>query len=73
MYRQTVWVISSHTSSFFSEIYLQYFDHTKILDVLIKKQTICYFKYMYDILITFKENLVNIQDVLTNLISVVPI
>jgi len=32
-----------------------------------------YFKYMDDILITFKEHLTNFQDVLNNLITIDPI
>jgi hypothetical protein len=66
-------VICSPKSSFFSEIYLQYFDHIKIFEILIKKQVICYFKCKDDISITLKEHLTNIQDVLNNLITIVPI
>lgn len=43
-------------SIFFSEMYLQYIEHTEIYDKLLKYQVEGYFRYMDDILIVYKEN-----------------
>lgn len=49
------------TSSVFLEIYLQYFENTKIFDILVKHHIIGYFQYVEDILIVHKNNATNIH------------
>ena len=50
------------TSSFFSEICLQYLESTKIFDILLKYHIIGYFQYVGDILIVYKNEVTNIQE-----------
>ena len=52
------------TSSIFSEIYIQYLEHTKIFDILTKHKLVGYFRYVDDILILYKETTNNIQEIL---------
>ena len=42
-------------SSIFSEIYVQYLEHTKIFDILVKHKLVGYFRYVDDILLIYKE------------------
>ena len=51
--------------SLFSEIYLQYLEYTKILDILLKYHVTGYFRYVDDILLIYKNKATNIHDVLT--------
>jgi hypothetical protein len=53
--------VGASTSSLFSEIYLQYLEHTKILD---HHQLIGYFRYVDDILIAYDTQLTHIYNVL---------
>ena len=52
------------TSSIFSKIYLQYLKNTKICDILINYRIVGYFRYVDDILIVYKKELTNIQEIL---------
>jgi hypothetical protein len=60
------------TSSIFSEIYLQYSENKKILDILLKSHIIGYFHYVDDILIIYKNGTTNIHDVLTIFNNITP-
>ena len=53
------------TSSILSEIHLQYLENTKIFDILKSQQLIGYFRYVDDILIIYKDNLIDIHETLT--------
>ena len=52
------------TSSIFSEIYLQYIENTTLSDIFIKHKVLGYFRYVYDILIIYKEDHTDIHHVL---------
>ena len=60
------------TSSIFSEIYLQYLENTKIFDILINYRIVGYFRYVDDILIVYKKEPTNIQEILDLLNNVTP-
>ena len=60
------------TSSVFSEIYLQYLENTKIFDILINDRIIGYFMYVDDILIVYKKELTNIQEILDLFNNITP-
>jgi hypothetical protein len=60
------------TSSVFSEIYLQYFENTKILDIPLISHIIGYFRYVDDILIIYKNGITNIHDVFTIFNNITP-
>ena len=60
------------TSSIFSEIYLQYLENTKIFYILINYRIVGYFRYVDDILIVYKKELTNIQEILDLLNNVTP-
>jgi hypothetical protein len=64
-------VMGVHTSSLFSEIYLQLIENTKIANVLLNHHIIGYF-HCADILVRYKHSLNNIQDVLTCFNSTMP-
>jgi len=49
------------TSSFFSEIHLQYFEDTKTFQILMKHRTIGYFRNTNGILIVYQNNAMNIH------------
>ena len=59
------------TSSIFSEIYMQYVEHTKIFEILVKHKLVGYFRYVDDVLIIYKETTNNIHEILDmfNIIS----
>jgi len=48
----------------FSEIYIQYLENSKIPGILVKHCIIGYFWYVDDILLVYKNNVTNIQEVL---------
>ena len=52
------------TSSIFSEIYMQYLEHTKVFDILVKHKLVGLFRYVDDILILYKETTTNIHEIL---------
>jgi len=60
------------TSSFFSEIYLQYLESTKIFDILLKYHIIRYFRYVDDILTVYKNEVMNIQEELDSFNNITP-
>jgi hypothetical protein len=60
------------TSSLFSEIYLQHLKATQIVNNLLQHHIIGYFQYVDDILIVYKQDLTNIQDVLKKFNSLTP-
>jgi predicted MPP superfamily phosphohydrolase len=51
-------------SFFLSEIYLQYLGNTKMFDILMQHKTIRYYSYVNDILMVYRNNTTNIQEVL---------
>jgi hypothetical protein len=55
------------TSSIFSEIYLQWLENTKMVDLLIKHKIEGYFRYVDDILIVYREDKTNIHNLLNEL------
>jgi len=52
------------TSSVFSEIYLQFLEHTQLFDILIRHHILGYFRYVDDILVIYNASTTNIQTVL---------
>jgi hypothetical protein len=52
------------TSAIFSEIYLQYIEHTSIFDILTQNNIHGYFRYVDDILLVYDIELTNIHNVL---------
>jgi pyruvate/oxaloacetate carboxyltransferase len=63
------------SSVFFPEIYLQYMENTKIVDVLLQHNVIGYFRYVDDILIytiQTKQIAVRIHDVLNSFNNTMP-
>jgi len=56
--------VDALTSSSFSEIYLQYFENTKIFDILVKHPTIRHCRYVDDILLVYQNSATNIHEVL---------
>jgi hypothetical protein len=52
------------TSPIPTEIFLQYFEHNHIIDILRKHHIIDYHRYVNDILIIYKENCTNIDNTL---------
>jgi hypothetical protein len=59
------------SSSLFSEIYLQYLEHTTIFDILLQQLT-RYFKYVDDILLVYNTQTTNIHNVLDQFNQVHP-
>jgi hypothetical protein len=59
-------------SSIFSEIYLQYLENIKILDILLKHRIIGYVRYVDDILIVYKNEITNIHDVFNLFNNITP-
>jgi hypothetical protein len=49
------------TSSFFSEIHLQYLENTKTFHILMKHRKIGYFQYTDDILLVYQNNATDIH------------
>ena len=70
--QEDILAIGAPTSSIFSEIYLQYFENTKIFDILVKHHIIGYFLYVDDILLVYKNNVTNIYEVLDIFNSLTP-
>jgi hypothetical protein len=56
--------MGAHTSPFLSEFYLQFIENTTIYSLLIDYNISGYFRYVDDILILYKENTINIDDLL---------
>jgi len=54
------------SSSILSELYLQYTEHTVIIDILLKYDILGYFRYVDDILLVYDTTKTNIQDVLND-------
>jgi hypothetical protein len=59
------------TSSILSEVYLQYIENTKIAYLLLKHNVEGYFRYVDDILVTYKEDRTNTHSVLSDFNSAV--
>jgi hypothetical protein len=53
-------------TSVFSEIFLQFIEHTVIFDILIKQHIVGYFRYVDDILIIYDSKITDIKNVLDN-------
>ena len=60
------------TSSVFSEIYLQNLENTKIAELLIKHNVEGYFRYVDDILVMYKEDQTNTNNMLDDFNSAIP-
>jgi len=58
-----VLAMGAPTYSIFSEIYLQYMEHTKIYEIFHKIRVEGYFRYVDDILIVYNENHTAINEV----------
>jgi hypothetical protein len=52
------------TSAILAEVFLQYLEHTQIVDILKKHQIIDYYRYVDDILIIYKPQKTNISNTL---------
>jgi hypothetical protein len=50
------------SSALLSEIYLQYLEHTKIIETLTQHSVIGYFRYVDDILIIYDENSTDVYE-----------
>jgi hypothetical protein len=48
------------TSSVLAETYIQHMEHKQIYPILIKQQTMAYFRYVDDILMIYDQNKTNI-------------
>jgi hypothetical protein len=59
--------MGSPASSILSETYLQFLEHTRLTDILIKHQILGYFRYVDDILIVFNTHSTDINKVLNEL------
>jgi len=64
--------MGTRTFSMTSEIYLQYIENTKIFQILVKHKIEGYFRYVDDILFTYKQDQTNIQEVLDNFNNLTP-
>ena len=60
--------MTSQTSSMFSEFYLQYIEHTFIVNLLLKFNIEGYFRYVDNILIIYSESSTELTDMLKDLI-----
>jgi len=60
------------TSSIMSEIYLQFIENTKIYDILRYSKVEEYLRYVDDILLVYKDNLTNIEEILNLFNSITP-
>jgi len=58
------------TSSIFSEIYLQYKEHTTFVDTLNQKKILGYFHYVDDILIVYDKTAIDIENVIQTFNSI---
>jgi hypothetical protein len=73
IYRQTEGLaMGASTSAIFSEIYLQYMEHTTLAEILIKHNIQGYFRYVDDILLIYDITTTDINSVLNQFNSVVP-
>ena len=64
--------MGTSTSSIFSGIYIQYLEHTKIFDILIKHKLVGCFRYVDGILILHKETTTNIHEILDKFNNISP-
>jgi hypothetical protein len=62
--QKTGLAMGAPTSSVFSEIYLQYLEHTQLYNILLGHHILGYFRYVHDILIIYDTSTTNIQTVL---------
>jgi hypothetical protein len=62
--QKTGLAMGAPTSSVFSEIYLQYLEHTQLFNILLRHHILGYFRYVDDILIVYDTSATNIQTVL---------
>jgi hypothetical protein len=62
------------TSSLLSEIYLQHLEGTRIFDILVQHQIVGFFRFVDDILVTYRQSLTNIRvhEVLTKFNNLTP-
>jgi hypothetical protein len=60
------------TSSIFAEIFIQYLEHTHIIEILQKHNIIDYYRYVDDILIVYNDSSTNICDTMLDFNAVHP-
>jgi hypothetical protein len=70
--QKTGLAMAAPTTSTLSEIYLQYIEHTKIIDILIHHNILGYFRYVDDILIAFNSKSTNIYEVFNSCYNLTP-
>ena len=77
-FRDTIYIqneelaMGAPTSSILSEVYLQYMKNTTNSELLIKHKVECYFRYVDDILVMYKDDKTNIRRVLEDFNILVP-
>jgi hypothetical protein len=60
------------TSAIFSEIYLQFIEHTALMDILIRHDIRGYFRYVDDLLLVYDVDHTNVHQVLEQFNAVAP-
>jgi len=64
-YKQSICLaVGAPTSSIFSEIYLQYMEHTTFVDILNQQIILGYFHYVDDILIVYDKTATDIENII---------
>jgi hypothetical protein len=58
--------LGAPTSAIIAEIFIQYLEHTKIIEVLEEHHIVDYYRYVDDILIVYNTHLTNINNTLTD-------
>jgi len=72
-YKQTTGLaMGAPTSAIFSEIYLQYIEHTLLIDILSNNHIIGYFRYVDDILLIYDIEITNINKLLEQVNNTTP-
>jgi hypothetical protein len=67
-YQQTKGLaMGSPTSSIFSEVFIQYLEHTQIVNIIAKYNDVVYHRYVDDIFIVYNNASINIDDLLTKI------
>jgi hypothetical protein len=73
IYQQTKGLaMGAPTSSIFSEVFIQYLEHTQRVNILAKHNDVMYHRYVDDILIVYNNASSNIDDLLTKFNSLHP-
>jgi hypothetical protein len=64
MYTQKGLAMGASTSSVLSELYIQYFEHTTLSEILLRHRIVGYYRYVDDIFLVYDSSVTNIHDVL---------